>query len=568
METKANYVLIGAFALLGFLGVLGFFLTFGAFSLSRDMARYEARFDTVSGLMRGADVRFAGLSVGQVADVSLGADGQVLVRLDVDRTTPVRADSIVSVESSGLTGVAFVGITPGSPVAALVNDAPGAVTLDTRRSGMQSVTEAAPQILDEALRVIEQVNRLLGDENQNRVAAILQNLEGASGDLSSALENFAGFTDTIAAATDTFTEFSENLSPLLLQAEKTLESLQFAIDEAALVATEARITFETGTGVLENVDTFVADDLTALVADLRTSADTIRAELTAFSSEAQVMFDQIGRTSDAATQRIEALDPALARIDPLLAQAEGTLSTLERMAGNVDTLVTGDGAALVAEARATFDATRQAAERVAQVAETDLPLIVADIRAATTRVAEVVDQVGTDLSGASGRIDALGDAGLRALDQVTETFGNANATLDAINRALETGERTLEAAERTFVGADRVINQDIGQITDDLRDVLARLGRAVDAVSTDIPEVTADLRRTADSAARMFDDLGRMVRDTQGPVRDFTTSGLPNITQLARETRGLIMNLDRLTSQIERDPARFLLGRQTPEFRR
>lgn len=568
METKANYLLIGIFALVGFAGVLGFFLTFGAAGLTRDMARYEARFDTISGLMRGADVRFAGLSVGQVTEVSLQPDGQVRVRFDAARTAPVRADSIASVESSGLTGVSHLALSTGSDDAALVNDQSGVVLLDARRSGLQSVTDAAPQILDEALRVIGQVNRLLGDENQARVSGILQNMEAASGDLSAALQNFAGFTDTIAAATDTFTEFSENLAPLLLQSEKTLESLQFAIDEAALVATEARQTFEAGTQTLQGVDTFVTDDLTKLVADLRTSADTIRAELTAFSSEAQVMFDQISRTGAAATQRIEALDPALSRLDPLLAQAENTLATLEQMAGNVDNLVTGDAAALVAEARATMDATRRAAERVANVAETDLPLIVADIRAATTRVAEVVDQVGTDLSGASGRIDALGDAGLRALDQVTETFGNANTTLDAINRALETGERTLEAAERTFAGADRVINEEIGQITADLRDVLGRLGNAVDSVSSDIPEVTADLRRTADSAARMFDDLGRMVRDTQGPVRDFTSSGLPNITQLARETRGLISNLDRLTRQIERDPARFLLGGQTPEFRR
>lgn len=570
METRANYVLIGIFAALGFLGVLGFFLAFGKFQLDRQFAYYEVRFESVAGLSRASDVRFAGLLVGQVVEVQLApeGDGTVLVRLEVDRATPVRADSIATVDSSGITGVAFVAISPGTPEAVLINDRSDAPRLEAGRSTIQSLTEGAPRIMDETLRVLEQVNRLLGDENQVKVENILTNVEQSSGELSRALDNFSAFTDTIAAATETFAEFSNNLSPILLQAEKTVESLQFAVDEFALLATESRITFETGTQTLQNVDVFIEEDLTGMVADLRRAADQVGAEIEAFSQEAQAMFTEFSRTGAAATERLVALDPALARLEPLLARADTTFETVERMAANVDALVVGDGAALVAETRDMVAMARDATEAIARVAETDLPVIVADVRAATADIRAVVATVGEDLALVSGRVEDLSAGGLRTLDQVTETFANANVTLDAINRALETSEGTIAAAERAFEGADRVINEEIGQITADLRDVLARLGQAVDAVSEDIPEVTADLRRTADSAARAFDDLGQMVRDSSGPVRDFTTAGLPNITQLARETRGLIGNLDRLTRQIERDPARFLLNRQTPEFRR
>ncbi|MFU8899598.1 MAG: MlaD family protein [Roseinatronobacter sp.] len=570
METRANYVLIGVFALLGFLGVLGFFLAFGKFQLDRQFAYYEVRFDAVSGLSRAADVRFAGLLVGQVVDVRLSpdGDGMVVVRLEVDRDTPVRADSVATVDSSGITGVSFVAISTGTQAAPLINDRTDVPELEAGRSTIQSLTEGAPRLLNETLQVLEQVNRLVGEENQRKVTSILDNVESSTGDLSRALDNFSGFTDTIAEATATFAEFSDNLTPILLQAEKTVESLQFAIDEFALLATESRITFETGTTTLLSVEAFVEDDLDAMVTDLRRAADLVGREIEAFSQEAQTMFGEISRTGMAATQRIEALDPALARLEPLLARADTTFETVERMAANVDTLVSGDGAALVAEAREMVQLARDAAASVATVAENDLPVIMADVRAATADIRQVVNTVGEDLAQVSGRIDELSAGGLRTLDQVTETFANANATLGAINRALATSEGAIQAAERAFIGADRVINEDISLITEDLRDVLGRLGRAVDAVSDDIPEVTADLRRTAESAARAFDDLGRMVRESSGPVRDFTTSGLPNITQLARETRGLITNLDRLTRQIERDPARFLLNRQTPEFRR
>ena len=568
METRANYVLIGAFALAGFFGILGFFLAFSKYQFDRQFAYYEANFEAVSGLTRSADVRFAGLPVGQVLDVSLAPDGRVRVMLEVDRATPVRADSIAVVDSSGITGVAFVAISAGSPTAELINDRDDVPQLQVGRSTIQSLTETAPRILEEALTVVEQVNQLLGEENQSRVAGILDNIERSSSDLSAALDSFAGFTDTVAAATETFTEFSDNLAPILRQAENTLESLEFAIDEIALVATEARYTFEAGTQTLNTTDTFVAGELTALVAELSDAAASVRAELEGFSQEAQVMFGEFTRTSSAATQRIEALDPALARLDPLLARADSTLQSVERMSDNIDGLVTGDGAALVAEAREMVAIARDAITSIARAAETDLPLIMADIRAATEEIRGVVANVGEDLSSASGQIDALSGAGLRTLDQVTDTFANANTTLDAINRALITGESTLQAAERAFAGADRVINEDIGQITEDLRDVLGRLGRAVDSVAEDIPGVTADLRRTAESAARAFDDLGAIIRDSGAPVREFTTTGLPNISQLARETRSLISNLDSLTRQIERDPTRFFLNRQTPEFRR
>ena len=570
METRANYVLIGVFALLGFLGVLGFFLAFGKFQLDRQFAYYEVRFDAVSGLSRAADVRFAGLLVGQVVDVRLSpdGDGMVVVRLEVDRDTPVRADSVATVDSSGITGVSFVAISSGTQGAPLINDRADVPELEAGQSTIQSLTEGAPRLLNETLQVLEQVNRLLGDDNQQKVTNILDNVESSTGELSRALDNFSGFTDTIAEATATFAEFSDNLTPILLQAEKTVESLQFAIDEFALLATESRITFETGTATLLSVEAFVEDDLDAMVTDLRRAADMVGREIEAFSQEAQTMFGEISRTGMAATQRIEALDPALARLEPLLARADTTFETVERMAENIDTLVSGDGAALVAEAREMVQLARDAAASVATVAENDLPVIMDDVRAATADIRQVVNTVGEDLAQVSGRIDELSAGGLRTLDQVTETFANANATLGAINSALATSEGAIQAAERAFIGADRVINEDISLITEDLRDVLGRLGRAVDAVSDDIPEVTADLRRTAESAASAFDDLGRMVRESSGPVREFTTSGLPNITQLARETRGLITNLDRLTRQIERDPARFLLNRQTPEFRR
>ncbi len=162
-----------------------------------------------------------------------------------------------------------------------------------------------------------------------------------------------------------------------------------------------------------------------------------------------------------------------------------------------------------------------------------------------------------------------------ALETATGTFANANVTLEAVNSALATGERTLAAAETAFEkaapvldGADRVINEDISTITADLRAAIASLNGAVAQVSEDIPVVTGDVRDAAAEAGQLFRDLRALVASTGQPLSDFAGEGLPQYTELAGETRKLIRNLDRLTEQISRDPARFLLDRDTPTFRR
>lgn len=100
METRANYILIGLFTLLGILGMMAFFLLFARVELDRQFAYYDIRFSSVSGLSEASDVRFSGLPVGQVVDVRLAPeqDGSIVVRVEVNADTPVRTDSVATIE--------------------------------------------------------------------------------------------------------------------------------------------------------------------------------------------------------------------------------------------------------------------------------------------------------------------------------------------------------------------------------------------------------------------------------------------------------------------------------------
>jgi phosphoribosyl 1,2-cyclic phosphodiesterase len=76
-------------------------------------------------------------------------------------------------------------------------------------------------------------------------------------------------------------------------------------------------------------------------------------------------------------------------------------------------------------------------------------------------------------------------------------------------------------------------------------------------------------RPDTDAAARDLAVRLDSVVGTNAPqINAFMQAGLPQFVRFMQEGRSLMENLQRVTEKLERDPARFLLGTQRPEFRR
>ena len=167
METKANFVLIGAVTVLGVAGLLGLLVWFAKVEIDRQYAQYEILFESVSGLGMAADVRYNGLSVGQVVGLGLDDDdpSKVRVRIEVAAGTPIKTDTTAQLNSQGVTGVAFVALSGGSPERRILRDPedPTAVPLiPAERSVVQALTEDAPDLVSEAVAAIKEVRSFLG----------------------------------------------------------------------------------------------------------------------------------------------------------------------------------------------------------------------------------------------------------------------------------------------------------------------------------------------------------------------------------------------------------------------
>ena len=75
-----------------------------------------------------------------------------------------------------------------------------------------------------------------------------------------------------------------------------------------------------------------------------------------------------------------------------------------------------------------------------------------------------------------------------------------------------------------------------------------------------VPSATTEMRWGPGSAKAMAQQIDAMVAENRQPLHDFSSSSLSEFASLLAETRELVGNLNRLTMEIERDPARFLFG--------
>jgi len=572
METRASHILIGAFTLLGFLGILGFFVLFSKTQLDRQFAYYDVMFDNVAGLDQASDVRFAGVIVGQVVDISLSgaSGGAVRVRLEVQADTPVRTDSVATIEAQGVTGVSYVAISAGSADAPLLRRAngPEIPRIEAGRSVLQSLSADAPALLSETLDAVKNINAMLTEENRQRIETILANLERSSGKLDETLGQFSEVAANVGDSVSEIAGFTQELEGISQAVNSTLDLAEGAITAITEFSTKAEVTLQAGTATLDSAretmelaGSFIDTDLRSAVAELKETSATLRQQSGRLGGRAAELLDVWSDTGRSATARLVEAEALLADTDAMVANLDKTLASMDSAAGSFETLVTGDGAALVA--RAT-----RAVDTITATVENDLPAILADISSATETAKTTITTVAEDLSDASGRIEGLSATAETTLATVTDTFARANDTLAAIDSALAKGERTLSAAQSAFAGADRLIREDISAITADLQQAIGRLDAALARVSTDLPVLSQDLRDAASAAQTAFSDLSGMVGGAKTPVNDFLDAGLPQYTRLAAETRDLIATLETLAQRIERDPARFFLGNDVPEYRR
>jgi|ERR1700722_4495887 phospholipid/cholesterol/gamma-HCH transport system substrate-binding protein len=203
METKANYVAVGTFVLLGVLGLLIALLWLAGAQYREEFAYYRTYFSgSVTGLGKGTSVRYNGIEVGRVSDLTFDPEDpkRVIVTMQLQPSLPIHDDSLASIDSEGLTGGSFVEIDGGSknaPILAPTEDVAIPV-IRSKPSTLQQLEESAPLLVAKLNKAADQLNAVLSDQNVQAFSLTLKNLQdmtaafkGDMPDLDTTLKNIS-----------------------------------------------------------------------------------------------------------------------------------------------------------------------------------------------------------------------------------------------------------------------------------------------------------------------------------------------------------------------------------------
>ncbi|MFZ4761741.1 MAG: MlaD family protein [Alphaproteobacteria bacterium] len=190
MERQAKPLVVGSIAL-GLIAAMMIFLGWLLqVKLHSEGTGYTIYFsESVTGLQIGSPVRFQGVPVGTVSTIALDPANveHVKVVVELEPSTPVRADSVAMLEVQGITGSMSIQISHGSQSAPLLISQPhdnnGELVIKSQSSKLTSLFEQLPRLLNSLTDLSNRASGFLDEANKSHASSILGNLAQVSQEL-------------------------------------------------------------------------------------------------------------------------------------------------------------------------------------------------------------------------------------------------------------------------------------------------------------------------------------------------------------------------------------------------
>lgn len=288
METRSNYILVGAVTLAMLAGLLVFTVWLAGLS-GRETKCYDIYFSqAVGGLNKGSAVTFSGVPVGQIERISLLPERPefVWVRIEIQEDTPVLQGTTAEIHGVGFTGVSEIqlaGATSGAPPITQVGPQ-GCPVIPSSTSGLGALLSSAPELMERITRLTERLTELLSDENQDAIADILQNMERTTGVLADkAPELGEAITQTRIAvrnagiAAERVGALADNTNRLVIeQGEPAAQDLRKAIAQVQSAAENLNAMIGDARPGVQALSKSTLPELNRLVRDLRDLSQSLR----------------------------------------------------------------------------------------------------------------------------------------------------------------------------------------------------------------------------------------------------------------------------------------------------
>lgn len=536
METRANYVAIGAFVFVTL--IIGFVFIYWLGSRAEGPRALPVKVvfnGAVTGLSVGGAVNFNGIKVGDVGD--LGFDPKdprvVIATIRVSPTTPLRTDVKATLGFQTLSGIAYVDLSGGTTDAPLLldPDAEEPPVIYAERSAFEDIVEGARDILTRADTTLAAVEKVVED-NRDEVNKIIVNARVFSDALAKNADGVDTFMSSVASTGEALQSLSGRLEGLVDSATAVVNAVP--PDKVTQIVNDAASV----TSKVANA----ADGLVGLIDDAEKAAEELQ-QFTVGLTRSLGEFDKV----------IAAIRPDA--ISEIVDGVAAFTTILKDRSDDIDRLVVS-----TTRTMENFESVSS----VAAASEEDIRKVLSDARVLGEQLVETV-----------GRIDRL----VAAVDP--QKVASVVASVEELSGGLATRTQTIAAAidqageavanvtefSQSLKGRgpdiDRII-ADAQELATKLNATGTRLQSVVDKVDAmvegDGEGLVAEATQAAASIRKVADVLAERVGPVTSGLERFTVRGSADFSSAMAQLSRTLVEIQRAVADLNRDPQRVIFG--------
>jgi phospholipid/cholesterol/gamma-HCH transport system substrate-binding protein len=281
VSVRTNHALAGLFVLLLGTALVGIILWLSAGTPGRAYDQYVVYMtDSVSGLSRDSAVKYYGVDVGRVHGIALGPSETRRVRLllQIERGTPIREDTVATLEVQGLTGLAYINLTGGHESAPPLRKARETEfpVIRSRPSVWGRLDLSLADLVDNLIDASKRLGLLLSDSNQRLLAETLSGVHELSAVVAGRSAVLGSTIDDAARAMRYLREAGEKLPALVDQLESTAAALETMAVELGAAGISVRHAAGSGARDLHRATSEALPEIVALIRELQLAAESLR----------------------------------------------------------------------------------------------------------------------------------------------------------------------------------------------------------------------------------------------------------------------------------------------------
>lgn len=234
MENKSHALAAGAFVILVTALLIGLAAWLLRDTKLRDSLEFSTR-ESVTGLTEQAPVRYRGIAVGKVDSIGFDpqARGNVLVKLAIDKGTPITKSTYAVLSYQGVTGLAFVQLDDGGQSQELLDlTASPMARIELKPSLLSKLSDQGANILIQVEETAKRLNLLLAPDNQKALIGSVQAVGQSAANFSVQVSKMQSVLDA------QFGPERTDIPALVRDTRQTMQALQSTTAEFSKTAIE------------------------------------------------------------------------------------------------------------------------------------------------------------------------------------------------------------------------------------------------------------------------------------------------------------------------------------------